>query len=167
MVVVSEQSMKCGVSARPPWHSILITSVIGLVSVASLPNIISSIDNESTREVIVNPLFENHLSRPMLGWIRIGFSFLIFACTLHSIRNPPWVISSTFDTDFQFLYSMWVCRIFALLNKLICTNCSFLPRLSFSNTAVFCCSSNTRQTASFEAFLFRSVDWGRNFSSPK
>lgn len=68
--------------ANPPGHTILLVFFILVLCCLSLPNIISTIDNEATLEACVTPLFPHLMSRAILGWIRLLFGIFAMCVTL-------------------------------------------------------------------------------------
>eukprot|EP00554_Chaetoceros_debilis_P004233 CAMPEP_0194080750 /NCGR_PEP_ID=MMETSP0149-20130528/6694_1 /TAXON_ID=122233 /ORGANISM="Chaetoceros debilis, Strain MM31A-1" /LENGTH=299 /DNA_ID=CAMNT_0038762529 /DNA_START=14 /DNA_END=910 /DNA_ORIENTATION=- len=63
--------------SRPSAQSVAFVLTVTAASIATLPNIFSTIDSVATIEICTTPLFPEYLSRSSLGWIRLGFSFFI------------------------------------------------------------------------------------------
>lgn len=63
--------------SRPSAQSVAFVLTVTAACIATLPNIFSTIDSVATIETCTTPLFPEYLSRSSLGWIRLGFSFLI------------------------------------------------------------------------------------------
>ena len=86
--VSSEKVLK---SAPPPWHAVLFVVLVTTFMTTRLPKMLSSFDDETTKQAIVSPLFEDLLDKRTLGWIRIVFAIVIFCIFLISIRGGTWV----------------------------------------------------------------------------
>jgi len=64
-------------SSSPSYHSVAFVLSVLALSIASVPNILSSIDDVATIETCTSPLFPHLLSRSALGWIRLTFAVFI------------------------------------------------------------------------------------------
>lgn len=80
--------------SAPPLQSKLLVLTIFLLSAISIPNALSSIDQDATIDTLTTPLFPEYISRHALGWIRITFAAFIFAVTVYQFfeEREPFVI---------------------------------------------------------------------------
>lgn len=68
-------------TSAPPLQSKLLCLTIFLLCVASIPQALSTIDQDATIATLTTPLFPEYISRSALGWIRVAFAGFIFSVT--------------------------------------------------------------------------------------
>ena len=72
-------------TAHPPCPALAFIASTISISLGSLSNIFSTIDEASTVETITTPRFEDVFSKTMLGYIRLSIASMIFYVSVYRI----------------------------------------------------------------------------------
>ena len=75
-------------STTPPPHSVAFVFGVLALCIASVPNILSTIDEVATIETCTSPLFPDIISRSVLGWIRVAFAGFIGIVSTYKMTEP-------------------------------------------------------------------------------
>lgn len=79
-------------SSSPPTHSVAFIVAVLAISIATIPNALSSIDEVATLHDCTDPLFPHLFTRSMLGWIRVAFAGFIFVVSAYRITQSEEIV---------------------------------------------------------------------------